>query len=196
MWNETKNWIEIFFPQILFCLIFKLFPFSAHTEGARGTLRRTPQTFRRWPGSGSDGGRRRKTTAEPPAGGRKKTTSPRFLTPSFVFRPPPLVNPLVPNGAEIKNQPMYLWLTFTMLIWAGNGRFWHSLLWALGTNGLIIKLFILFLYFFILFNLCRTRCDFFVVLFMKAPVFLSMVKVEYQFIEASDSQVTDSVVGF
>ena len=35
-----------------------------------------------------------------------------------------------------KKLPVKLWLTFSGLICKGNSRFWHSLLWTLGTNGL------------------------------------------------------------
>ena len=42
------------------------------------------------------------------------------------------IKPLVPRVQEIKIPQ----LTFTGLICKGNRRFWHSLLWALGPNGL------------------------------------------------------------
>ena len=45
-------------------------------------------------------------------------------------------NPLVPRVQNIKSRQFRFRLTLTGLICKGNGRFWHSLSWALGTNGL------------------------------------------------------------
>ena len=47
-----------------------------------------------------------------------------------------IINPSVPKAENLKIRQFNFKLTFAVSICKGNGRFWHSLLWALWTKGL------------------------------------------------------------